>query len=261
MRKHDLHAHLFSKKVLSILQPFLSRGCVNLTEFIKENDSFPLPGEVTITQDSLTKEELYTIEVFKVLSSLLAAIDRIEEIQEYISIFPESLQNIRITRDKWISYHYSYYIVTKIKIRDISLRLTNAVCRLGIEERSCTLKNIKKKLNQESIISSILDDLCNVMGVYSENRNRFIHQGLLPDFSELGNSDTLRMYETIRLIELAGVIVENELASKKMIEMEFEVWIKFLLDKIEKDSLSEEKLISDLYDELLKEYLINIGLS
>jgi hypothetical protein len=94
----------------------------------------------TESDDSrFTEEQLYCLDIFSCLRNLVNAVERLEDICVYVSHFPQPRKFERqdITEDKWIQYHYSYFLITIVGIFDTALLLVNAALHLGIPPEQC----------------------------------------------------------------------------------------------------------------------------
>lgn len=154
------------------------------------------------TLESLfTDEQNYHLEVFAHVGNVLTAVERLCDIQTYISRFPQprAYGKQGITEDKWIHFHYSNYLTTVVSIYDTALLLVNAVFRLGLEPKVCSNETvIENRWVRRTSVKSAIRKLDDITKSYRRPRNLYVHRGQTPKLA------ILELLETFSFLRRVG---------------------------------------------------------
>ena len=95
-----------------------------------------------------SKEELYLVSIYEVLSKILSCYQSINRACYFIKRCPTTKQldrNDEMTMIDYYCYHYDVVIHKFSTIRDLSYKLINRVFNLGLVDRDCNWNGISKK--------------------------------------------------------------------------------------------------------------------
>jgi hypothetical protein len=163
----------------------------------------------------LSPREFYASDVIEKIQPLVATLDRMRWSLAFLRGFPNarSYERQGITRDKWMEYHYSSFIVAYSSFRDLSLLLINQVFRLGIPARLCSKDAVLTNTwVKETEIPGIFRQLEKLGSRHQEVRNRHVHRGQTPDLTEVLENPSFRHISTITFVsQIAPDFVDREL--------------------------------------------------
>lgn len=189
----------------------------------------------------------YEYEVFILAITLVEALERLEEVCEFLQEFPcpETYEKRRITQDKWIEYHYANYISNVVGLYDLALILTNSVFGLGIPDRECKDSTIlRNRWVTGTPVKVALDALNARVRSYREPRNLHLHRGQLP---VLGQIDELKVFS---FLQRAGKPLEDP----KLINSAYASVVKGIVTELRQEIGHIQSEILSLFDTLLKIY-------
>jgi len=152
----------------------------------------------------VSPSEHYTWQAFGKASVIHDTARRLEHAKEFVSVFPspKGFERKGITRDKWVEYHLSYFVVTLASIPDLCLLLTNTIFKLGMPERLCTLESVTKNdWVAETEVPKTLRGLDKVVEEHRTLRNLHVHKGKVPEVSELLGDDLFSYLSLITFAE------------------------------------------------------------
>lgn len=196
----------------------------------------------------LTNEQNYHHYVLWYVHNLVSAFERLENVTKYIGDFPKpkSFLKQKITQYDWIQYHYHVYIISIVSLYDIALKLTNAVFRLGLNEREAKVTTVEENLWVISAgVSKSLQSLRTMTARYSKARHLFIHEG------DLVKLDELDEVEIFCMAYKRGITVPY---SVNVFKTESKPIVDDLLNQMSKEINTLESKVIHLLDELLPIY-------
>lgn len=123
----DLASHPLMKRVFENVKPTFDRSAERLKKAA-------LKGKIRAeSEEAITESQSYQFDVFKRANAVLDCVYQLEDIRKFIKRFPSprTYEKEGISQYRWIEYHYSFFVVTLVSMRDTSLILVNAVFRLG----------------------------------------------------------------------------------------------------------------------------------
>ncbi len=207
--------------------------------------------------NNFTESQKYHLNAFCYITGILNAVERMDDIQWiYLRSFPQSLEQEGINEDKWVDYHYSYYLITTISIYDVSLLLVNAILGLGIKPKDCNWKNITKKLDSlfpNAAYIAILERLYSVIEIYRAPRNLYIHYGQDPN---IGNVEDLNLFNAIRFINSTQTINSSAQIGLDILRKVNQIERLGLLRKLMQKTDVISKVLEELFDSLYPSYLL-----
>lgn len=195
---------------------------------------------------TLSAEQTYHHHVFWYAINMVKAFSRLNQIMIYIKDFPKPGSYLKqgITQYDWIQYHYHFYIVNIVGLYDIALKLTNAVFRLGVDEKQVNKSTIEDNLWVKQLgVSKLLRTLRQATPQHRGPRRLFIHGGDLLKLDELDRLDVICM---------ANKLTDEYPANT--IKNLFKPDINKLADKMSNEISSLENIVINLFDKLLPIY-------
>ena len=135
MPQKQLNEHPFIAQAYKNIHPLVLSNLDKLKSRLDEGGGVREPGQL-----ALSKNEYFNFMVFRRATNLTTAFDMLQEVQYFITWLPPAskFRKLGISQERWIDYHYSYYLIVMASIVDLSLLLTNEVFRLGYPEKACT---------------------------------------------------------------------------------------------------------------------------
>lgn len=246
--KNDIYSHDLIIEVLKNLQPVLEGSTKKLRKAISEN-------KVRVKDESeLWEHEWYSYEVFKCLSSLLNAVDRLRQSKIFIRKFPRprSYEKEGISQDIWIEYHYSYYVITLVSSFDIALILTNSVFRLGNQERDCKPNLILKNYwVRETPVKKSLIELNELIKPHRQDRNLHVHRGEMPNIALVMNSEKL---DRLKLISLVQQLSEPRI-DKNILDLAYNNQVKEISKRLNSETYKISTVLDKLFNGLMPVYV------
>ena len=130
------------------------------------------------------KDEIsnYVLDIYGIISKIGNCISIINQSKGFIRRRPSIKQlddNDQMTITGYYMYHYDVVIHKLSTIRDLSYKLINITCKLGLNDKYCNWENLKKKKNQIPVVG-----IMNLQQLYyklleqiEEERNRSTHSG------------------------------------------------------------------------------------
>lgn len=201
----DILEYPFPTRVIKNIKPSIAK-LEGLDWVLDENDEFFRIKN----PPKLNSQERYHWDIFRYLTNLTGAVDRLKEIQVYLSRFPNPRIYDRkgITQDKWIKYHYGNFIVTMVTIHDAALILVNAVYMLGLNPKDCNENTVSKNTRiRNTSVGEALAELDEATKEYRYPRNLQLHRGEPPEIS------VIQMQEALSILQRVGspLLEANEL--------------------------------------------------
>ena len=243
-QKYNLSEHIFWKSLMDNLQPIILQAGEKLIKDVETTGEFPKrKGPV-----QLPEPYHYYYQLFWHSSNLMNSIERLKDIQVFIKSFPgrHYFEKNRITQNKWISYHYSNYVLTTISLYDIALRLTNNVFRLGIPDNKCNNDVVKNNLWVEKTpVKRALERLDTQIHTYRKPRNLYLHMGQLPELEQLNMLD---------IMSLAQLESEKSLFPQRDLNRLYALATKEICKNLEAERLKITEAIWCLFDAFLPIY-------
>ena len=210
--------------------------------FLKNIMNNDFESEIIVPMD---KEEDYHWNVSIDVAKLVATFNRIEIIQEFLSIPSKDipLTNKKNSKLEWLGYHYSTYIWTIVRLSDISFILTSTIFNLGIPPKYCKdWLNISHELVSKKV-KSVLKKLNKEVDKKREQRNSLLHQGNDP---KIVGRNKLAVFETLSELYPDMFQSQTEFLYKDLGDS--------LLKVIKTESKIFESIIYDLFDALKPSY-------
>ena len=137
-----------------------------------------------IIKDKKNKDEIsnYVLEVYGIISKIGNCISIINQSKGFIRRRPSIKQldaNDQMTITGYYIYHYDVVIHKLSTIRDLSYKLINTICKLGLNDNHCTWEKLTKKKNQIPVVG-----IMNLQQLYykflkriEDERNKSTHSG------------------------------------------------------------------------------------
>jgi len=195
---------------------------------------------------ALSAEQTYHYYVFWYTINMVKAFSRLNHITIYIKDLPKPASYLRqgITQYDWIQYHYHFYIVNVVGLYDIALKLTNAIFRLGVDEKQVNKSSVEDNLwVKQPGVSKLLRTLREATSQHRGPRRLFIHGGDLLKLDALDRLDVICMANKL-----------TDEYSANAIKNLFEPDIDKLAGKMSNEISSLENIVINLFDKLLPVY-------
>jgi hypothetical protein len=161
-----------------------------VTELAKNGPEFVKTG--VRKEIELAAHQFYAAGVIEAVRPIYGTLERIGWASSFLKGFPNarSYERQGITRDRWIEYHYAYFVVAYSSFFDLSLRLVNQVFRLGIPPHLCKGEAVLK--NSWLVSTSIPGAVKEIEKLTKQHqgiRNVYVHGGKVPDIAEVLQDD------------------------------------------------------------------------
>jgi len=244
LAEHPLMARLFAD-----IQPLAKAGLDRIRESIRKEGGPRVKGSA-----QLREREHYALTSFRRISILTTAFDVLEMIEQFIRWLPpqKRFRELRISQERWLDYHYSYFLVIMSGLVDLSGLAINEILRLGIPEKSCRYQDIEANYwTRRYKISEPFRKLYTDTQKHRERRNSFVHHGEKPDISEVIES---KDYETLTFVALANVISRQPLGGAKLFNEAFRAEIERLVDVMGHERSAARKVVETLFTALQPVY-------
>jgi len=196
----------------------------------------------------LSTEQHYHHHVLWYTGNMVKAFSHLNHVTIYVKDFPKPKSYLRqgVTEHDWIQYHYHVYMVSIVGLYEIALKLTNAVFRLGLNEKIVNQSTVEHNLWVKSTgVSKLLGTLRQATSEVRKPRNLFIHGGDVLELDELG------MLSIICMATKFHATCEYPANSIKNL---FQLNIDELTNKMSSKISSLENNVINLFDKLLPVY-------
>ncbi|WP_402719857.1 hypothetical protein [Janthinobacterium rivuli] len=160
----------------------------------------------------------------------------------------EWIASVGLTQDKYIQQKVDLFTLVLHSTADRAFLLTNAVLNLGVEPRKLSLKEISKKLQNESEIIAALNSVHSSTLHLADSRNRFAHRGERRYVGQFSN--VTRLKAIVRMLEFQ---------SEKIQFADSEASQRLEAD-LQSELSSVENVLEQLLENLLPGYLAQIQL-
>ena len=251
--RNELSKSKLTEEVFKNLQPFLQKAIKDVQANIAKTGKVRIEGN----NYPLPEHQYYDVSVFYAITAILDAVETLEHIQKYLDFFPrpKTLEKQWINQNRWIQYHYSYYLITYIGVLDMSLILVNRVYRLGLDEKYCKANRIKSnKWIKTSKVKKSINDIEQLVQPHKHARNLHVHRGELPNISDIIESES---YDVLNLIISAQLLAKERIFDETLISKAYKEETKQLLSSIKVDYQSLIKGVIKLFDDLVHRYQKN----
>lgn len=230
---HKIAGHPLAKKVLDDLRPLLKSKA----------------SETGAESSQLSECVWYADNVFGHTSAIQTAIENLERSQYFIESFLQPRQNVKrgVRQHDWIEYHYSHYLITRVSLLDISLRLTNAVFCLGNRERDCKFDLItKNSWVAQTPVAGALGEINKLIHPHKEGRNSFVHCGQIPKIASVMKSEYLDNLDRFSFIEMCS----KPVADRKTLELAYKGQVKKISAKLQAETNETFDVVWELFNKL-----------
>lgn len=190
----ELEIHPFAMMLLEHNRDYSQK----LLEHRAKSDAGETPGPI-----ELAPHHFYASEVIEAVEPIFATLDRVTSTLTFLRGFPNARSYVRqgITRDKWMEYHYAYFVVAYSSFRDLSLLLINQVFRLGLAARSCSRDAIlTNEWVKNTKVPAAVKAIDKLAGQHQEIRNLHVHRGKTPDLAAVLESEHFRHLRLISFV-------------------------------------------------------------
>jgi hypothetical protein len=168
-----------SKLLVVNLKPSLERAAKD-TEWIEDKNTGALRPK---KRPKLSPEESYSWSSLQHLANIINAFRRLEHARIFINRFPQprKYEKVGITEDKWIYYHYSFFLTTVVSIYDTAILLVNAIFKLGLNPRECNNNTVveNEHVNKTATYQR-MKSLEKIIAPYRPLRNKYVHRNETP---------------------------------------------------------------------------------
>ncbi len=205
-------------------------------------------------EPQISQELAYHSAVFHYSSNLVHSLERLEEVPIFLRRFPSSkyFSENGVTLHKWVSYHYSNYVVVYVSLYDIALLLTNSVFMLGINPRYCNEKEVAKhKLVRNTSVKTTLDGLNDTIQKYRDTRHSFVHRGRLPNLDMLDELEDRRfLHESMNEFGIEDQESVNPLMHPRVIKDLYKSEKRKMIKQIEEEVGKLTAILEEFFDSL-----------
>lgn len=248
----DLSSHPFVLKIMERLRPQIKARIPKVREAARK-------GKVRIKDEyELSEQEWYDYEVFIHVSSIISTIDRLEQCQNFIKKFPRprSYEKEGITQDVWIEYHYSFYVISLVSLFDICLILTNAVFRLGNEEKNCKPDLIiKNSWVKDTSAKESLKKIEQLIKPHRHDRNLHVHRGKIPNIALVMDSEELDRIKLFSLVQR----LDKPFIDKRLMDLVYNDETSKINSRLTEETNNIKISLSNLFDNILPVYRHHIS--
>ncbi len=189
--KSEIEAHPLLYKTIEELSPVFKP---RLKSISPEEIALMLSKKRHRRAPKLSAAQSYNHLVFWYAKNIVQALKRLDDATIYVRDFPKprGYLNQGITEYDWIQYHYHAYVVGAVALYDIALQLTNAVFRLGVEERQVRKDSIEDNLWVKATnVPKLLRNLRSATSRLRPLRHLFIHAGDSLKLDDLSTLDVI----------------------------------------------------------------------
>lgn len=234
------------------LQPQINDRIPKMKEAVRK-------GKVRIKDEyELSDQEWYDYEVFTHVSSIISTVERLDHCQNFIKKFPRprSYEKEGISQDVWIEYHYSYYVISIVSLFDICLILTNAVFRLGNEEKNCKPDLIMKNYwVRNTSVKESLKKLDQLIKPHRNDRNLHVHRGKIPNIALVMNSEELDRIKLFSLVQR----LDKPLIDKKLMDLVYNNETSKIHSRLAEEINNIKISLSNLFDNIFPVYRLHLS--
>jgi len=245
-----LAEHALIAKLLEAIKPITLDAVDKIGERIAKDQAPRLP-KGTLT---LPERQYYDVVVFKRSTSLINALETINEVQHFIQFLPPAseFRKLRISQERWVDYHYSYHLIIMASLVDRALLLTNDIFRIGHPEKLCSPKAIKENywVQQTSVVQAI-EMLERITQNHRDSRNLFVHRGIKPDVTKATSSD---LYDLMTFVAQANALTQGQIGADDLFDQSFKLEIEKLNIIMRNDGNNASEGVYALFDALLPVY-------
>jgi hypothetical protein len=246
----SIRSHPLAKAVIDNLRWINKGAAPRLAEMITKPGGLRKRGKVA----SHPPCDIYDRLALQGIGRILTLLDRLGNAQEMVLRFPQrtAWERVGITRDVWIEYHYSYFLISLCSLPDLSSPLVNNIFRLGLLPKHCKLWVIKENgWIRGTAVQKALSAIEKNTGSDQVLRNLHIHEGETPDPADLTDSD---LYDLLKITAFAKLHGDLDF-SAKLLTAGFRAEAHAISDELYSRIGEGTKAIGHLFDALPPVYL------
>ncbi|MBI2408126.1 MAG: hypothetical protein HYV19_07500 [Gemmatimonadetes bacterium] len=171
-------------------------------------------------------------------------------------VFPSQLQKgkARISRDRWVDYHYGYFTIALASMPDISFVLTATVHGLGLAPRYCTSSVVRSHDSvRGTAVARALNGIEKAVQLIKERRNAHVHRGELADFAHTDETEDefVSHIKSITFIQS----VDCRFVDTTFLKLGWREVIRTVVPRLERQSRDVSSAVVPLFDALLPHFV------
>lgn len=156
-------------------------------------------GEEQTIELSKHEDIAYAYEVSWKCTLLAEGLSSLQVLQKMpkVSSFPLDIDNMKINRHEWFRITHDLIHYRLSALRDYTFQLINSVLELEIPSMQLKFKTLKKRLDGNTELMTILSQIVDVGKDHRENRNLLAHEGVYKDVYK----DPIETYKVLSMFE------------------------------------------------------------
>ena len=249
MGSESVSEHPLIAQLLTDIRPLVKAGLDRIRGLIAREGIARYTDPI-----QLPERDCYCVMCFRRASNLASAVDMLERIEHFVVWLPaqKRFRELRLSQERWLDYHYSYYLVVTSSLVDLSLLTVNEVLRLGFPDRLCNYNAVSENYWVSYYgIAKPLTTLYSLTKKHRERRNSFVHHGERPDLAEVIES---KDYNILTFVAQANAMSARPIGGAKLFNEAFRLEIERMVSVMRRERSAAMEAVWTLFTALQPVY-------
>jgi hypothetical protein len=196
----------------------------------------------------------YETDVLRPTCGLASTLQVLDDSRRMIGVFPSQLGrgNAKISRERWVDYHYGYFTVSLASLCDIGIILVATVVQFGIAPKYCSADLV---ISHDAIrgtnIAPSLRQLVKSVRTVKERRNLHVHRAEHADVAHLDPDTFIRDLKSMSFVQT----LDPSFTESRVLQKYWRAAAQKIRPRLDAEVEGAETAIVGLFDVLLPVFI------